>query len=41
MMEQKGPPKLVRVPRQAEDDEVAGRLWEVSEKLTGVTYDAR
>lgn len=41
MMEQKGPPKLVRAPRQAEDDEVAGRLWEVSEKLTGVTYDAR
>lgn len=38
MMEQKGPPKLVRLPRQAEDDNVAKRLWEVSERLTGVAY---
>ena len=38
MLEQKGPPKLVRVPRRASDNEVAKRLWDVSEQLTGVTY---
>lgn len=38
MMEMKGPPKPARFPRRAKDDDVARRLWTVSEQLTGVTY---
>ena len=41
MMEMRGPPKPARFPRRAKDDDVARRLWEVSEKLTGVTYAAQ
>jgi NAD(P)-dependent dehydrogenase (short-subunit alcohol dehydrogenase family) len=37
-MEQRGPAKLVGRSKQAQDDEVARRLWEVSEELTGVRF---
>ena len=37
--EQRGHPKLVGMTDRARDDEDARRLWEVSEELTGVTYD--
>jgi NAD(P)-dependent dehydrogenase (short-subunit alcohol dehydrogenase family) len=37
-MEQRGPAKLVGRTKAAEDMAVAGRLWEVSEQLTGVTF---
>jgi NAD(P)-dependent dehydrogenase (short-subunit alcohol dehydrogenase family) len=37
--EQRGHPKLVGMSGRAKDDEDARRLWEVSEQLTGVTYD--
>jgi NAD(P)-dependent dehydrogenase (short-subunit alcohol dehydrogenase family) len=33
-----GPAKLVRSSARSHDEEVARRLWEESEKLTGVTY---
>lgn len=33
-----GPPTLVSLPRQARDVDLARRLWEASEKLTGVTF---
>jgi NAD(P)-dependent dehydrogenase (short-subunit alcohol dehydrogenase family) len=31
----------VKVPRLADDRELAGRLWQVSEELTGVSYDLK
>ena len=34
----RGPPHRDTPTRAASDDETARRLWEVSEKLTGVTY---
>jgi NAD(P)-dependent dehydrogenase (short-subunit alcohol dehydrogenase family) len=37
-MEQRGPAKLVGRSRAAEDVDVARRLWEVSEQLTGTRY---
>ena len=37
--EASGYPAEASVPRQALDREVAERLWELSEKLTGVQYD--
>jgi NAD(P)-dependent dehydrogenase (short-subunit alcohol dehydrogenase family) len=37
-MEQRGAPKLVGRSKAANDDEVARRLWDVSEKLTGVGF---
>ena len=37
-IELKGPPGVAKVPTQANDRDVAARLWEVSEQLTGVTY---
>jgi NAD(P)-dependent dehydrogenase (short-subunit alcohol dehydrogenase family) len=37
-MEQRGPAKLVGRTKAAEDMAVAGRLWEVSEQLTGVAF---
>jgi NAD(P)-dependent dehydrogenase (short-subunit alcohol dehydrogenase family) len=40
VMEMNGPPKPARFPRRAKDDDVARRLWTVSEQLTGVTYVA-
>jgi len=33
-----GPPKLARIPRHAQDEAVAARLWQRSEQLTGVTF---
>lgn len=32
-----GPPARARIPEKAQDEAVAARLWEVSEKLTGVS----
>ena len=40
-MEQKGAPKLVARRKKAQDMDVARRLWEVSEQLTGVTFPLR
>jgi len=37
-MEQRGPAKLVGRSAAAQDMEVAGRLWDVSEQLTGVRF---
>jgi NAD(P)-dependent dehydrogenase (short-subunit alcohol dehydrogenase family) len=37
--EQRGHPKPVTPSRDARDEEVARRLWEVSEELTGVRYE--
>jgi NAD(P)-dependent dehydrogenase (short-subunit alcohol dehydrogenase family) len=37
-MEQRGHPRLVGTTSAARDEEVAARLWEVSEELTGVTF---
>jgi NAD(P)-dependent dehydrogenase (short-subunit alcohol dehydrogenase family) len=36
--EQSGPAKLVRSSARSHDEEVARRLWEESERLTGVSY---
>ena len=38
LFELKGPPKIARVAKQARDEAVARRLWEVSETLTGVGF---
>jgi len=38
--EQRGHPKLVGRSGRAQDEDAARRLWEASEALTGVTYDA-
>ncbi len=37
--EMRGHPVLVRATERANDEEDARRLWEISERLTGVTYD--
>jgi NAD(P)-dependent dehydrogenase (short-subunit alcohol dehydrogenase family) len=37
-MEQRGAPKLVGRSDAAKDEDVARRLWDVSEKLTGVSF---
>lgn len=34
-----GPPAPARIPKRAQDEDAAARLWSVSEKLTGVTFD--
>jgi NAD(P)-dependent dehydrogenase (short-subunit alcohol dehydrogenase family) len=34
----KGPPGIARMSKRAQDKSVAARLWEVSEKLTGVMF---
>ena len=39
--EMRGHPRPVSPNRRAEDPEVARRLWEVSERLTGVSFDFR
>lgn len=36
--EVKGPPHRVRSSRQSRDEDIAARLWTVSEELTGVNY---
>jgi NAD(P)-dependent dehydrogenase (short-subunit alcohol dehydrogenase family) len=38
VFELNGPPAAARIPDRAKDERVAVRLWEVSEKLTGVSY---
>ena len=40
-MEQRGAPKLVGRSQAAKDPDVARRLWEVSEQLTGVSFPLR
>ena len=37
-LEQRGAPKLVRRSAAAQEEEVARRLWDVSEELTGVRF---
>jgi hypothetical protein len=37
-MEQRGAPKLVGRSDAAKDSDVARRLWDVSEELTGVRF---
>ncbi len=39
-MNMRGYPKKVRAKADAYDEEIAKRLWEASEKLTGITYSA-
>jgi NAD(P)-dependent dehydrogenase (short-subunit alcohol dehydrogenase family) len=39
--EQRGHPARARISRAARDEEVAARLWEVSEELTGVKFEFR
>jgi hypothetical protein len=39
LFEQRGHPKQVGRSRAATDAEMARGLWELSERLTGVTYD--
>jgi NAD(P)-dependent dehydrogenase (short-subunit alcohol dehydrogenase family) len=39
--EQRGYPKVVRAAKPAYDEDVARRLWEVSQELTDVRYPAR
>jgi hypothetical protein len=38
-MEQRGHPEPVTPTKSARDEEAAGRLWDVCEKLTGVHYE--
>lgn len=38
MSEMRGAPKLVQSSPAARDEDTAGRLWDLSEQLTGVTY---
>ena len=38
MFEMKGPPGPARIARQAQDAAAAARLWEVSQRLTGVAF---
>jgi len=40
-LEQRGAPKLVGRSQAAKDPDVARRLWEVSEQLTGVSFPLR
>jgi NAD(P)-dependent dehydrogenase (short-subunit alcohol dehydrogenase family) len=39
LMHMQGPPVEVRLPKRAHNVEVARRLWDASERLTGVTFD--
>ncbi|MEV0713603.1 oxidoreductase [Asanoa sp. NPDC050611] len=39
MLEGRGRPAPARIPAAAKDAELRARLWAVSERLTGVTYD--
>lgn len=41
MGEMRGHPILVEATKRANGEEAARRLWEISEQLTGVTYDFR
>jgi hypothetical protein len=33
-----GDPRVVRMPRAAEDEQLAARLWQASEEATGVRF---
>lgn len=39
-MQRSGHPKRVRSSRKSYDEDLAGRLWQASEELTGVKYEA-
>jgi hypothetical protein len=39
IFQMRGYPKIVPMVKQAQDDTVAERLWQVSEGLTDVHYD--
>ena len=39
--EMRGHPALVKATARAYEEEAAQRLWETSERLTGVSYDFR
>ncbi|NKJ08686.1 NAD(P)-dependent dehydrogenase (short-subunit alcohol dehydrogenase family) [Rhizobium sp. SG741] len=39
--ETRGHPSEAQIPRQAMEKHVAHKLWEISEKLTGVSFDAQ
>jgi NAD(P)-dependent dehydrogenase (short-subunit alcohol dehydrogenase family) len=39
LAEQRGYPEAVTASRAAQDEDVAGRLWAVSEELTGVSFE--
>jgi hypothetical protein len=39
LMEMRGYPKKVKSNDRSYDEQVAARLWEVSEALTGVSYE--
>jgi NAD(P)-dependent dehydrogenase (short-subunit alcohol dehydrogenase family) len=39
--EARGHPVLVQATKRANDEDDARRLWDISERLTGVTYDFR
>ncbi|NKK73803.1 SDR family NAD(P)-dependent oxidoreductase [Rhizobium leguminosarum bv. viciae] len=39
--ETRGHPTEAQIPRQAMEKHVAHRLWEISEKLTGISFDAQ
>ena len=36
--ESRGHPKVVQSSKQSHDQDIQGRLWTVSEELTGVSY---
>lgn len=38
IFELKGPPKPAKISRDAQDRQAAAKLWQVSERLTGVTF---
>ena len=40
LAETRGHPKLVDSTKASKDEDAARRLWDVSEELTGVRYDA-
>lgn len=39
LMEQRGHPRIVTAASRAYDEEACRRLWQISEQLTGVSYD--
>jgi hypothetical protein len=39
--ETRGHPSEAHIPRQAMETHVAHRLWEISEKLTGISFSAQ
>ncbi len=41
LFEMVGPPKPARIAKKAKDENVARRLWEASERLTGVAIPGK